>query len=295
MASTYTAIDLSQIAAPSVVEPLEFEAILSEMIADLKARAPEFSALVESDPAFKILEVAAFREMIIRQRINEAAQAVMLPYAGGSDLENLTAFFGVARLTIDPGDPDAVPPVPPVMESDTDLRRRAQLSLEGFSTAGPSGAYIFHALSASGAVLDASAVSPSPGTVLVSILSRTGDGTASYDLLTTVGAALNDENVRPLCDEVTVAAAEIVPYAISAQLLIHPGPDTSVVLASAQAAAAAYATAQHRIGADVTLSGLYAALHRPGVARVTLTSPAATIEIGEAQASWCSGITVVEG
>ena len=32
------------------------------------------------------------------------------------------------------------------------MRRRAQLALEGFASAGPTGAYIFHALSASGQV-----------------------------------------------------------------------------------------------------------------------------------------------
>lgn len=294
MASTYTAIDLSQIPAPSVVEPIDYETILAEMVEDLKVRAPEFTAMVESDPAFKILEVAAFREVILRQRVNEAAKAVMLPYAKGADLENLASFFGVTRLAIDPGDPDAVPPVPPTYENDTDLRRRVQLSLEGFSTAGPSGAYIFHALSASGDVLDASATSPAPGEVLVSVLSRVGNGTASAPLLEAVNEALNDENVRPLCDLVTVAGAQIVSYAISAELVIKPGPDTSIVLASAQAAAASYAAAQHRIGADVTLSGIYAALHQPGVAQVNLLSPAANIAISDTQASWCTGITLVE-
>ena len=66
-------------------------------------------------------------------------------------------------------------------------------------------------------------------------------------------------------------------------------------LAAAQAAATAYASAQHRIGRDVTQSGLFAALHQPGVQRVVLAAPAATLTIGSAQASWCTAITLTNG
>lgn len=295
MAGNFTAIDLSLLPAPAVVEVIDFEVILAEMLADLQLRAPEFSALVESDPAYKILQVAAYREVIVRQRANEAARAVMLAYALGSDLEHLAAFFGVVRLVIDPGNPDALPPVPPTYETDADLRRRTQLALEGYSTAGPSGAYIFHSLSADGAVLDASATSPDPGQVLVAVLARTGDGTAGSELLAKVSAALNDDSVRPLCDTVTVQSAEIVEYAIEAELFFNSGPDQAAVLATAQAAAQAYAEAQHRIGLPVTLSGIYAALHQPGVARVDLTSPSANIAISETQASYCTGIVLENG
>lgn len=295
MTGSYTAIDLSRVAAPDIVEVVSFETVLAEMLADLVARAPEFTALVESDPAYKILEVAAYRETLIRQRVNEGARAVMLAYAGGADLENLAALFGVQRLVITPADPDAIPPVAAVLESDTELRRRVQLSLEGFSTAGPRGAYIFHALSADADVLDANATSPAAGDVLITVLSRTGDGEADAGLLAAVEAALTDEDVRPLTDHVVVASAEVVEYAITATVYFYDGPDRAVVLASAQAAAQAYAAAQHRIGRDVTLSGIYAALHQAGVQRVDLSSPSANIVISETQASFCTAITLTDG
>ena len=295
--SGYSAIDLSLLPVPGVVETLDYEAILTAMKADLAARAPELAAVLalESEPVVKLLEVAAYRELLLRARVNDAAQAVTLARATGTDLDNLAALFGVVRLVISPGDPLAVPPVAPTLESDADLRRRAQLALEGFSTAGPEGAYVFHALSASADVLDVSAVSPSPGDVLVTVLSRTGSGAAPAPLLATVAAALNAGDVRPLCDNVVVQSAAIVSYAITATLYFYAGPDSAVVLAAAQAAANAYASAQHRIGRDVTLSGLFAALHQPGVQRVQLTSPSATLTIGSGQASWCTAITLTNG
>lgn len=295
MSGSFTAVDLSQLPAPAIVEPLDFETILGAMLLDLQARDMSFTALVESDPAFKILEVAAYRELVLRQRVNEAARGVMLAYALGADLDNLAALLGVVRLTIDPGNPSALPPVPPTLESDADLRRRVQLSIEGFSVAGPSGAYVFYALSADADVLDASATSPAPGDVLVSILSRTGNGAAPAPLIAKVDAVLSAEDVRPLCDSVLVQSATIVNYQITATLRFFAGPDRSVVMAAAQAAVEAYAAAQRRIGRDVTLSGIFAALHQPGVQRVDLVAPANNIVISTTQASFCTAIALTDG
>jgi phage-related baseplate assembly protein len=290
--STFTQIDLSTLPAPDVIEELSFETIFSAMLADLQARDPAFSALVESDPAYKILEVAAYRELLVRQRVNDAARAVMLAYATGADLDQLGALLGVARFELEPADNEAVPPVPAVMESDTEFRRRIQLSLEGFSVAGPRGAYIFHGLSADPNVLDISATSPTPGNVTITVLSRIGNGAASSPLLAAVSAKLNADEIRPLTDQVTVASAAIVNYAVTAQLYVYPGPDSSVVLQKALAALNTYIEQVHRIGQDVTLSGLYAALHQPGVQRVNLTSPTSNIVITPLQASFCTAINV---
>ncbi|WP_163834692.1 baseplate J/gp47 family protein [Spartinivicinus ruber] len=66
--SEFTAIDLSQLPAPDVIEPIDYEMVLASMLDDLQKRDSSFTALVESDPAMKILEVCAYREMLIRQQ-----------------------------------------------------------------------------------------------------------------------------------------------------------------------------------------------------------------------------------
>lgn len=289
------AIDLSQLPVPNVVEAIDYEEILAALLADLAERYPEFDVPAESDPVYKILEVAAYREMLVRQRINEAAQAVMLAYATHEDLDQLGALFNVPRLLIAPGDPNAIPPQPAEYEKDADFRRRILLSLQGLSTAGPEGAYIYHALSAAGGVLDASATSPQPGEVVVTVLAREGNGSASSSLLTAVEQAVNAEHVRPLTDYVIVQSAQILPYAITATLYFYPGPDSQVVLAEAQQMAQRYANEQHRLGKDITLSGLYAALHRPGVQRVELASPTATLTVNRQQAAYCTHIHLTDG
>lgn len=295
MSNAFTKIDLSRLSAPGVVEALDYEVILAEMLADLQSRDPEFTALLESDPAYKILEVAAYRETLLRQRVNDAARAVMLAYAGGSDLDHLAALFGVERLLVDPGDPEASPPVEATYESDDRLRSRVQLSLEGYTTAGSTGSYHYHALSASADVADVSVMSPEPGRVRVHVMAADGDGTPSSDLLAVVEAALTAGDVRPLTDQVEVAAAEVVPYTVTAVLWIYAGPDQEVVRLAAEGALLDYAAGQHKLGRDVTMSGIYRALHQDGVQRVDLSAPAADLVIGGGQVSRLAEYSVTVG
>jgi phage-related baseplate assembly protein len=121
MADSTTAIDLSRLAPPTVVEQLSYE--------DIRAAgwrgcsdAASFDATVASDPAVKVLEVFAYREMLIRQTFNERARQVMLAYASDSNLDQLGALLDVARLS---------------GEADDAYRARIQLAPEAFSVAGP--------------------------------------------------------------------------------------------------------------------------------------------------------------
>ncbi|WP_420142243.1 baseplate assembly protein [Sphingomonas sp.] len=291
--AAYTAVDLSRLPAPAIVEELDFDTIYADMRARLLALLPDFDATVESDPAVKILQVAAYSELLIRARINDAARSLMVAYATGADLDNLAALFGVARFLIDAGDPQHG--LAPTYESDADLRRRLVLAPEGYSVAGPVGAYIFHALSADADVLDASVASPTPGRVVVTVLSRTGDGTAPPALVDAVAAYCSADTRRPITDEVIVQGAAIVPFAVTATLTFFPGPDAAIVTATAQARLADYLAESHRLGRDITRSGLFAALHVEGVQNVTLVSPAADLVIADHQAAWCTGVTLTSG
>jgi phage-related baseplate assembly protein len=302
MSNAYTAVDLSTLAPPQVIEALDFDTIFADMLADLIARSANdpypFTALVESDPAYKALQVCAYREVLLRQRINEAAQALMLAYAQKSDLDQIGAGLDVPRLVITPADDTTVPPTAAVMESDAAYKARIQQSFEGFSSAGPVGAYQFYALSADGQVRDVSVTSPTPGTVLVTILSANGDGGADSDpdgtLLATVTAALTAENVRPLCDTVQVQFAQILPYTVNATLEIYASVDRAAVLAMANATIAEYTLACWKCGAAPTLAGVYAALFVTGVQNVILHAPGiqADMVATKTQAAFCTGITI---
>ncbi|WP_372069779.1 baseplate J/gp47 family protein (plasmid) [Tistrella mobilis] len=276
---TVVPVDLAQLPPPDVVEPVSYAQIRDELIADLIERMPslEPTLALESEPLRKLAEAFAYRLMLTVQRINDAARATMLAYARGSDLDHLAALFGVSRLA---------------GEDDDRLRKRVQLTPDGWSVAGPAAAYRVRALAVSVEVRDALATSPAPGDVTVTVLATDGDGTPSPALLAAVDAALSADTVRPLTDRVTVAAPTIVRYQVVARLRVYPGPDQAVVTAAARAAVDAYVTAQRQLGRTVAVSGLMRALHQEGVERARLIEPTADISPAKNAAGYCELIDV---
>ncbi|AOQ01020.1 baseplate assembly protein [Enterobacter hormaechei subsp. hoffmannii] len=296
MANNYDVINLSTLAVPDALVVPDAADIFTRWLARLRELDPEFDALVESDPAYKQGEINAYQLTLAFQRVNDAVRAVFLASARGADLDQLGAGFNVSRLVINPGDPDAVPPVDPVYEDDNAFRERIQLSWAQLNTAGARNAYRFHAKSADNDVLDADAYGPEthnrPGEVDVYVLSRTGNGVAGLILIEAVMNKLSADEVRPLTDFVSVKSATIASYAVTAELEIPDGPDAQTVLENAISTLTSYTLLSHRINAIVPLSAIYSALQQPGVSRVKLITPTADLEAAAGQAPWCSAINI---
>ncbi|MEL5501745.1 baseplate assembly protein [Serratia ureilytica] len=295
-------IDLSQLPAPNVVELLDYETLFAERKATLislypadQQEAVARTLALESEPIVKLLQENAYREVLLRQRVNDAAKAVMLAHATGEDLDQLGANFNTPRLVITPADESTIPPTPAVMEADEDYRLRLQDAFEGMSTAGSAGSYRFHARSADGRVADVTAISLSPANVTVTVLSRDGDGSASAELLQVVSAALNDEDVRPVADRVIVQSAKIAPYAIEAVLYLYPGPEVAPILSAAKQRLHNYVLTMRRLGRSIRRSGIIAALTVEGVERVEVAQPAADIVLDKTQAGYCTGVNITPG
>lgn len=300
--NTFLPIDLNQLPAPQVVEQIDFEQILAERKAYAVSLWPadeqaEIAARLEleSEPITKLLQENAYREMILRQRVNEASLAVMLSSAGGNDLDQVAGNFNVKRLVIQAAQPQAVPPIPQVLESDEALRERAQMAFEGLSTAGPRNAYIFHARAADGMVADATADSPSPAVAVVTVQAAQGDGSASEALLATVLSYLNDEDRRPVADRLTVQGAEIIPYQVKAKLFLKTlGPEAEPILDAAEQKLLAFVHQRRRLGMQVSESAIHAALHVEGVRKVELEGWA-DINASLSQAPYCTSAELAQG
>ena len=292
-------IDLSQLPKPTIIEELDFEEILIEVKAVMVAAYPvdQQTAVIaalalESEPLNIIAQAIAYREMLLRQRINEGAAASMMSHATSDDLDNIAANLDTERLVIT----EATDTTDAVMESDEALRLRAQAAFEGMSVAGPSAAYEYFARGASGKVADAKASSPAPAEVVVAVLSTEGDGTASPELLATVAEAVNDEDVRPIGDRVTVRSAEIVDYEIEVTLYLYPGPESEPIINAADASLQKLLKQNDKkISRDVARSAISAAVHVQGVQRVEVNSPPADIKISDIQAARNIGYHIENG
>ena len=260
--------DLASLPTPAVIESLSFETIFSELQAEFQSRYPDYSALLASDPAIKLLEVAAYREVLLRNRINEAAKASLLAFATGSDLDHLAAFYGVTRL---------------MDESDEALRLRTRQRIIGFANAGGAAHYRYWALSASPEVADVEVDSPEPGRVRISVLAKGEEQTVSNAVLDAVRAVVLRDDIRVLTDTVEVVPAELMPVAVYARLWLYPDAPLET-LAAIQAVFASTLAACAGLGWDLTRSWIVGQLQRAGVHKVELLSPTTDIRVAANQA-----------
>ena len=254
--------DLTQLPPPEVVETLDFETILQVHRADLLARYPEAAAVIdlESEPLNKLLQAHAYRELLYRQRVNEAARAHLLAFATGADLDHKAAFYGLTRLD---------------GESDERLRARVQLRIKSLAGNGTREAYELTAMTASQNVRDARATQPFPGRV--HLLLWCHDAAQAEATLATVVAAISADDGRPLGVPVTVALARARAINITAAIEREAGTPADLaqrLVVTLADALAAYA----RLGRDVPRSWITARLHTAQVAAVRFPDPAAPAE-----------------
>jgi phage-related baseplate assembly protein len=289
-------LDLSSLPAPDVLEPLDFETIYDEELTSFRVFMGDgWNATLESDPVVKLLELGAYRKMQNRARVNDAAKALMLPYAQRADLDQLAARVNLKRLVIQKADTSTVPPAPEILEEDDALRERVQLAFEGLTTAGPRNSYILHARNTSALVADASAESPSPATVVVTVLHLNGTGEADDALLAELKAHLSDENLRPLGDRLIVQSAEVLTYSIDAVLHMKgAGSENEAILAECKSRLAAWINPRRRLGIEIARSAVDAQLHISGVRRVELVDWQDIVPT-RAQAAYCNGFNVQLG
>ena len=263
-----TLSDLASLPTPAVIETLSFETIFSELQTEFQSRYPDYSALLASDPAVKLLEVAAYREVLLRNRINTAAKASLLAFATGSDLDHLAAFYGVTRLTD---------------ETDEALRLRTRQRIIGFANAGGAAHYRYWALSASPEVADVEVDSPEPGRVRISVLAKGEEQTVSNAVLNAVCAVVLRDDIRVLTDTVEVVAAELMPVTVHARLWLYPDAPLET-LAAIQAVFASTLAAYAGLGWDLTRSWIVGQLQRAGVHKVELLFPTTDIRVAANQA-----------
>lgn len=274
-----TQIDIDGLPPPQVVQELDFEELLAAAVADMVARFPAIAGVIqlESEPARKLLEVDAFREVLIRSRINDAARSQLLAFAAGSDLDHLAAFYDVVRLAD---------------EDDARLRSRVILAIAGRSTGGTAERYRYVAMTASVDVRDVivwrDALTP---TVNVAVYSYDPGGVAGASLLSTVEAALNAENVRMVNDTISVRSAVTETRDVSAEVWLLPETPLAIFDGLEAELRTAFA-AEAGLGFDLTRAWLTARLMRPGVQRVEIIAPSADVAVAEFEALALGTITL---
>ena len=181
-------------------------------------------------------------------------------------------------------------------ETDGAFYKRMRESMESFSTAGPSGAYIYHAKTASPLVADVAALSPTPGVADIRVLLRDGE-LPTEEVLQEVQAQLSAEKVRPLCDFVQVSAPDTVPLNIDATYYI-PKPSqnsAAVITADVEKAVREYIRWQtEKMGRDINPSVFVSYMMKTGIKRVVVRQPEYTV-VPESEVAALNQCAVLSG
>lgn len=179
-------------------------------------------------------------------------------------------------------------------EGDENYKERIQLAPESFSVAGPIGAYRFWAKTAHQSIIDVAVLRVTPAYVNVYPLTTTGD--PSQGILDAVAAILSDEDIRPLCDEVVVAAPTRVDFAISADVTLYDsysGTNAEAKAAIELLLAEYAATLKAGLGRDQVTSQINGLITGyPGVYKSVLTAPAVDRVVVANEWLNCTAITI---
>lgn len=292
-------LDVSRFPRPLALAVLDYEAIMAERKTRLVALFEEFGVpydveMLESDSAIILQQSDAYRELLVRARINDAVRAVMVLFAKRADLDNLGVFYRTFRRTIVP----AIGATPAIMEDDDEFRRRILLAPEAFTTGGAAGAYVYHALSSHPDVLNVDVWTPFEGSgqVIIAVQSRQGDGTAPPDLVEAVHGYLHRIGpkgwpvIKPLTTVVTTRSIVNYPYQIVAQGFVLPGPDPLETRSLALASLTEMAARRRTPARDVPISAIHAAGMVGAMDRLTVVSPTGHIARGHGEVAICTGI-----
>jgi len=89
-----------------------------------------------------------------------------------------------------------------------------------------------------------------------------------------------------------VQSAVIFDYEINAKLHVYRGPEYEPIKHQAENRLNQYVKDRRRLGRDITMSGIYAALHIEGVQRVEMIAPNRDIVLQPHQAGNCTKINI---
>lgn len=274
-----TTIDLSNLPPADIIEVIDYEQILAEYVAEFGEKFPGYDVgALETDPVKMALEVGAYRETLLRARMNDVARANLLYYAAGADLDQLAIFYDVTRLA---------------GESDERLRDRVVLAIAGRSPGGTAERYKFIAMSADVRIRDVAVWVQDPSPVVrVSVLNSLNGGTAYPDMLTAVDTALRNSAVQLVGDDFVIESAVKTTVNVTANVWMLPNALQSVFDALPETLAAQW-DKESGLGFDLTRAWLTSRLMVPGVQKVELVAPVADTEVAFYSAVSLGTVTLV--
>ena len=295
--SRLSVINIGELPTMEVIEVISTEDILAARMEQFKAlwalydppAAAQYDvAMLEFDPIKINQECSTYFELMMRNRVNQAARDVTLAFGYGNNLEGIASRYpgGVPRLD---------------NESDDRYRRRIWLSPNVLSPHGTAEAYVFWALTADPTLHDASAVTiEGTGRVFLTIMPESGSVATmawkrTYDIQTgallkseaapainavptlqqiiDVRAYILDEARRGITDDLISYGPKVTHANYKARMWLFPNVSADSRVHRNRKAVASLIEKQRWLGYDHSRMAFDAALAQAGVHHATIDEP----------------------
>ncbi len=161
------------------------------------------------------------------------------------------------------------------VESDEDLRDRVYLAPSSYTTAGPEDSYIYWAKEYSSDIIDVAVLSPTATHVDVLFIT-TGGELPTQTQISGLQDYLEDEEIRPLTDQVSVAAPDTTAYSLVLTYYIGRSNASKATTIQTEVAAAIneyIVWQQSKIGRDINPDQLIQMIVAAGAKRAVITNP----------------------
>jgi phage-related baseplate assembly protein len=257
-----------------VLEKLDVEAILAARMARLKqlwqyydppAAAQYDVEKLEFDPIKINQEACSYFELLLRDRVNQAARSVTLAYAIGTDLDAIASRYpgGVPRLD---------------GESDDRYRRRIWLSPNTLSPHGTAEAYEYWALTALPALRDVTAIryvmhDYYPTILITCLMEPPAAPKPSDEQLVGIRAYIQSLSRMGLTDVISVNPPKIRETQYRLHVWLYPGTAQDQTINKIVANIATLVNDQYWLGHDHTHTAIHAACRITGVHHVDILEP----------------------
>lgn len=258
-----------------VLEKLDVEIILATRMARLKqlwakydppAAAQYDVEQLEFDPIKINQEVCSYFELLLRDRVNQAARSITLAYAIGTDLDAIASRYpgGVPRLE---------------GESDDRYRRRIWLSPNTLSPHGTAEAYEFWALTALPSLRDVTAIRSVMHdyypTILITCLKEPpAEPKPTDEELVYIRSYIQSLSRQGLTDVISVNPPKIREIEYRIHVWLYPGTLQVPTMDKIVLNIANLVNDQYWLGHDHSHTAIHAACRLTGVHHVEIIEPA---------------------
>jgi phage-related baseplate assembly protein len=227
---------------------------------------------LEFDPIKIQAENAAFFEMTLRDRVNQACRGITLAFGAGTDLDAIASRYpgGVPRQE---------------NESDVRYRRRVWSSPNPLSPHGTAEAYEFWGLTAIPSLKDVRTKKIRPSLadnpiIVIACLNDANDPRPTQADLLYVRAYIQAEHRLAMTDEIRVVAPKVLETKYEVQYTLFPGINVDTAQTEITAALEALVDEQRWLGFDHTRAAVFKAAKISGVHNVAVIHPAADLYAG---------------